>query len=192
MNERTLVVGFGPYLNVADNPSAHIAEALDLPHVVLEVSYTAAEKFVFQRDPSYFDCLLLLGAAPSRKFICPELFARNVYGGVADVEGNQRTGEIEAGQPLLLSSTMFTDEPMAAVLADDPHMRLSLDAGCYLCNFLYYEALTRFPGKQVGFVHLPLFDAIPMATQIQSIYGLMRTIETDSPTAESYPRRATA
>ncbi len=185
-----MVVGFGPYLNVADNPSARIAEALDWPHVVLDVSYSAAERFAFQRDTGYFDRLLLLGAAPSRKFLSPELFARNVYGGVADVDGERRTGEIEAGSPLLLTSTLFTDEPMAAALAADPHLRLSLDAGCYLCNFLYYEALKRFAGKQVGFVHLPPFEAIPMAAQIQSIYGLMRAIETESDPVEDRARRS--
>jgi len=160
-------------MNVADNPSAQLAEAMEWPHKVLDVSYSAVERFVFQREEPNFERLLLLGAAPGRKFLSPELFARNTYGGAADMDGERRNGEIEAGRPLLLTSTLFEDDLLAAALAEDKRMRLSLDAGSYLCNFIYYEALTHFPDKRVGFVHVPTFETISFEDQLNSLNALM-------------------
>jgi len=192
VNEQTLVAGFGPYLSVSTNPSALLAEAMEWPHVVLEVSYSAVERFVFQRDAPRFERLLLLGAAPGRKFLTPELFARNTYGGAADVTGVRRSGEIEDGKPLLLTATLFDDELLASALADDPKMRLSYDAGSYLCNFVYYAALSRFPDKRVGFVHVPSFDVIPFEDQLQSLNALMMAVESAAPPAEAAQRLAIA
>jgi len=192
VNEKTLVVGFGPYQNVSVNPSAQLAEALEWQHLVLDVSYSAVERFVFQRDAARFEHLLLLGAAPSRKFLTPELFARNTYGGVADVAGVRRSGEIENGKPLLLTTTLFDDQLLASALADDPKMRLSYDAGSYLCNFIYYEALSQFPDKKVGFVHVPSFDVIPFEDQLQSLNALMMAVESAAPAASEARHLASA
>src|SRR5690242_18891454 len=109
MSERTLVTGFGPFLDVVDNPSGMIARSTGRPNEVLEVSYDAVEDFIFHLDPATFDRLLLLGVAPSRTRLCAELFARNTYGRIADVQGTSRTGPIQSNQPLLLGSTLFGD-----------------------------------------------------------------------------------
>jgi pyroglutamyl-peptidase len=177
MSERTLVTGFGPFLDVVDNPSARLAEALDRPFQVLEVSYDAVEDFIFHVDPSSFDRLLMLGVASGRAHLSAELFARNTYGAVADVAGRSRSGAIQQGQPLLLGSSLFGDEALADILVSHQRMRMSLDAGCYLCNFAYFKALTAFPLKQVGFLHVPSFSAISFEEQLGALGDVLRAVE---------------
>lgn len=177
MSERTLVTGFGPFWDVDENPSAKLAEAVGRPSTVLEVSYDAVEDFIFHLDSDSFDRLLLLGVAPGRSHLCAELFARNTYGIRPDVRGTERVGQIQQGQPLLLGTTLFGEEALSEVLVNDPNMRLSLDAGSYLCNFTYFKALVAFPSKQVGFLHVPPFDQICFDDQLQSLGDLLEALE---------------
>jgi pyrrolidone-carboxylate peptidase len=177
MSERTLVTGFGPFLEVKENPSAMLAEALGRPYEVLEVSYDAVEDFIFHLDPTTFDRLLLLGVAPSRSHICAELFARNTYGTRPDFRGSLRSGPIQQGEPLLVGTTLFGEEPLSEVLVNNSQVRLSLDAGSYLCNFTYYKALMAFPSKQVGFLHVPPLCAIGLNEQIEVVSDLLHTVE---------------
>jgi pyroglutamyl-peptidase len=177
MQERTLVTGFGPFLNVEDNPSARLAAALNRPHRVLEVSYEAVDAFIGELDPNSFDRLLMMGVASERAHLCPELFARNVYGSTSDVSGSVRTGSIRPREPLLLNTTLFTESALASLLIANPQMRVSMDAGAYLCNFAYYQALTAFKDKRVGFLHVPHFDRIPFETQAQAIESLLKALE---------------
>lgn len=177
MRERTLVTGFGPFLDVADNPSAQLAESCGRPHRVLPVSYDEVEDFIFHLEPESFDRLLLIGVAPARSHICAELFARNTYGRVADIQGTTRSGLIQADQPLLLGSTLFGDDVLSDLLVHHPKVRMSLDAGSYLCNFCYFKALTAFPSKQVGFLHIPSFSTMPLDEQLQITDELLRSLE---------------
>lgn len=179
MSERTLVTGFGPFLDVVDNPSRHLAEATGRSCQVLEVSYDAVEDFIFHLDPSTFDRLLLIGVAPSRTHVCAELFARNVYGGVADVEGRGRSGSIQSDQPLLLGSTLFGDELLSDILVHHRSVRMSLNAGSYLCNFAYFKALAAFPAKQVGFLHVPPFEVIPFEDQLGVVEAFLNALESN-------------
>jgi pyroglutamyl-peptidase len=173
MPERTLVTGFGPFLDVTDNPSAQLAEKLGLPYHVLEVSYEAVEEFLANLDASSFDRLLMLGVAKGRAHLCAELFARNTYGSVLDTSGNARSGAIDESQPLLLESTLFGAESLAQVLSTHPNLRTSLDAGAYLCNFTYFKALARFPSKRVGFLHVPDFEKISFEEQLEVIRAVL-------------------
>jgi pyroglutamyl-peptidase len=179
MSERTLVTGFGPFLDVVDNPSRVLAEASGRRHQVLEVSYDAVEDFIFHLDPGTFDRLLLIGVAPSRAHLCAEMFARNTYGRTADVRGSSRTGQIQVDQPLLLGSTLYGDTLLSDMLIHHPQVRMSLDAGSYLCNFTYFKALAAFPSKQIGFLHVPPFEAIGFDEQIALIEELLSGLEAE-------------
>ena len=177
MLSRTLVTGFGPFWDVQENPSAKLAEALGRPYQILDVSYDAIEDFIFHLDSESFDRLLLLGVAPGRSHLCAELFARNTYGVRPDVRGNERTGPIQKDQPLLLGTTLFGEEALSEILVSDPHVRLSLDAGSYLCNFTYFKALVAFPSKQVGFLHVPSFEKIAFEEQLRSVGDVLEALE---------------
>jgi pyroglutamyl-peptidase len=177
MSERTLVTGFGPFMEVKENPSSKVAEELGRPYHVLEVTYDAVEDFIFHLDPDSFDRLLLIGVAPSRAHISAELFARNTYGGAPDMRGETRSGPIQQEQPLLLGTTLFGEDALSEILVHNSRMRLSLNAGTYLCNFAYYKALSTFPSKQIGFLHIPPFEAVGLDQQVEAAMALLEAVE---------------
>lgn len=172
MGERTLVTGFGSFPGVDDNPSAELARQSGEAHRILEVSYQAVEEFVRDLDPETFDRLLLIGVAASRDHLSLELFARNAYGRSLDVAGHARRGRILPDSPLLLPTTLFEAEGSAQILAGEPRIRFSLDAGGYLCNFIYYRCLAAFPDKRIGFLHIPMPERIGLDVQA----GLLRRV----------------
>lgn len=176
MSARTFVTGFGPFLNVIENPSATVAAALDRPHQVLEVSFDAADRFLGQIDPESFDNLLLIGVARGRTKMCPELFARNQIGHTKDVRGVDRFGPIEEGGPLLVEGGLWDAEQLLIALGD-PRVHVSLDAGSYLCNYTYYRAARAFPKRRVGFLHLPDVAAITLEEQILIAKRLLEMVE---------------
>lgn len=173
---RTLVTGFGSFGAVNDNPSGRLAQASGQPSIVLEVAFAVVDEFISSLDPASFDVLLMLGVAVSRDKITPELYARNYIGEGPDVRGETRFGDIEPGQPLLVESTLWNPHLLADLeWQDDLHT--SLDAGDYLCNYLSYRALRRFPEKRVGFLHVPPFERISEARQSQILADVLRAIE---------------
>lgn len=176
-SDRTLLTGFGPFLEVTDNPSARVAAALGRPHQILEVSFAAVDTFLIQVDPSSFDRLIMLGVARGRTEITPELFARNQIGHTKDVNGNDRFGPIEEGAPLLLEGTLWTPEIVANTFGHRD-LHVSMNAGNYLCNYAYYRALRTHGQKRVGFLHIPDATAIPLQEQIATIDFLVGLTET--------------
>jgi pyroglutamyl-peptidase len=162
----TLVTGFGPFAQIADNPSARLASAVAPDHVILEVSYRAADEFISKLQPGDFDRLLMLGVAAGRRQMAFELFARNQRAGV-DVRGEKGGGaEIDPGAPLLLASNLWSPELCGRLIARHGNsLYSSLDAGAYLCNYLAYLALRKFPDKAVGFLHVVMPDALSIKTQ---------------------------
>lgn len=170
------MTGFGPFLNVIENPSATVAAALGRPHQVLEVSFDAADRFVSEVDPASFDNLLLIGVARGRTQVCPELFARNQIGHTRDVRGVDRFGPIEEGAPLLIEGGLWDPNQLLAVFSD-PRIHVSLDAGSYLCNYLYFRAVRAFPAKRVGFLHLPDVAAMSLEEQILLVEQLVEMVE---------------
>lgn len=170
-SDRWIVTGFGPFLSHAENPSARLAETLGKPFRVLEVSYAAVDRFLSEINPDSFDTLVGLGLNARARKINLERFGRNQLGKVADVRGClPEKHQIVDGGPALLPATLWAGR--AKSLA--PQVRYSTSAGSYLCNYLLYEALRRFPEKRVGFIHVPLFSRLDEATQRSLILDLFR------------------
>jgi len=161
------VTGFGPFGTVQDNPSAKIAESLNQPHEVLEVSYRAVDTFLNRLDPESFDLWLMLGVAASRPKLSLELFGRNVRHG-ADVLGDAKDGSIDPSGPLLLFSTIWSPELVADVMFfGRQQVATSMDAGNYLCNYILYRGLSRFPNKHVGFLHVVVPERVEIQRQVE-------------------------
>lgn len=173
---RTFVTGFGPFGTVTDNPSGRLAEGCGRPFEVLEVAYDAADAFLARLDPEGFDTLLMLGVATARDRIMPELMARNWKGEVPDVRGKSLPGPIEEGEPLLLESTLWNAH-LVAGLSVSPGLFASMDAGNYLCNYLSYRAMRRFPERRVGFLHVPPFEKVPQEAQAATLAQILAAVE---------------
>ena len=96
-----------------------------------------------------------------------EMFARNERKG-DDVRGHENLGPIDDRGPLLLPSTLWTPELATDLLLFAPReVATSLDAGTFLCNYLYYRGLERFPGKRVGFLHVVMPGVVSLDRQVE-------------------------
>lgn len=176
MQNRTFVTGFGAFGAVKENPSSRLAAASERPFAVLEVAFAAVDEFLAALDPASFDRLLLLGVAAGRPTLTPEVFARNQIGKTPDVRGTARYGSIAPDGPLLLEGTLWTAEMLGGLVVSYG-LRASYDAGSYLCNYVYYQALRRFPERKVGFLHVPSEETYPLARQTQVLQTVLELIE---------------
>lgn len=174
MPRRTLVTGFREFGGFAVNPSALLAASCGRPFELLEVSYAAVDDFLDRLESTGqpFDQLVMLGLRGDGTAIDCEQVARNQVGGTPDVRGVVRgPGPIEPGAPEQLRTTLFGPPAIDALLSD------SDDAGCYLCNYVYYRALRRFPGRRVGFVHVPPPHILPLDVQRARVARLLDAVE---------------
>lgn len=178
MSDRTFITGFKAFGRVGQNPSETLALNSNRPHETLEVSYQAVDDFLAGLDGASFDRLLMLGVAAGRDHLSMELFARNVIGKTPDVRGFAPKGLIDPSAPLLLQSTLWTPERSAFIDVDVPRVRTSLDAGNYLCNYISFRALQRFPDKHVGFLHVPMPDKISLLEQQKDLAQILEFLET--------------
>ena len=184
MPPRILVTGFLPFGDHAVNPSALLAASCGRPFEVLEVSFAAVDEFLARvaSAPAPPDVLLMLGLRGGGTTIDLEMIARNHVGPSPDIRGETRApGPIDPGGPELLPTTLLHALP-------GPHrFSSSHDAGCYLCNYVYYEALRRLPAfVRVGFVHVPPFEALPLDAQQRELDHLLRLVEVQPDAASAY------
>ncbi len=171
-----LVTGFGSFGKVDQNPSAWLAEHSGERFDVLEVRYQAVDSFLADLDESGFDAWLMMGVHGYATGHRLEFTARNVIGATPDVLGCATPGVIDpAGVPQISSplwNPAWVDEERGFLASDD--------AGAFLCNYLFYQGLRRFPNKRIGFLHVPPFSIIPADQQLEMVRELLGKIALDS------------
>lgn len=167
-----LVTGFGPFLDVTDNPSGALARAVDgavlpgLSPAVLPGFEDTVVRVVgrelpvsYARGPSEAVRLawelgaiavIGTGVAVSRPRVSVERFGRRLCGTGADVDGVVLASLAPAAAPDVVPSTWDVDALCAALDAEP-----SDDAGGYVCNAWLYRVSGALPGVPVTFVHLP-------------------------------------
>lgn len=177
MTRRTLITAFTAFDRFGVNPSALVAERLGRPYVLLEVAYAAVDAFVGELDGTRFDRALLMGVAGNSSDFRLEIAARNRVDPIADVRGHvPGDSTIDPTAPAVLPGTLWTSE----LLADPPaHSVPSDDAGGYLCNYLYFRMLQRFPAKRIGFLHVPPLEKIGLEKQVEVVKAIVGAIESD-------------
>ena len=109
------------------------------------------------------DVVICLGQAEGRTQITPEKVAINLDDArLADNEGVLRNDVkiIEHG-PDAYFSTLPVKDMVEAMKAQGIPAAVSLSAGAFLCNHVFYVAQNKFAGSNVrsGFVHVPLMDS---------------------------------
>jgi pyroglutamyl-peptidase len=160
-----LVTGFGPFLDVKENPSWEAIRDLDgaviggrrIAVAQLEVTYTsAAEQLQAAIDRTRPERVLSLGVAPGSTLRLESTARNRDTAQAPDVKGEVRAGRtIREGGADTLPTRLPLAKIRAALTADGYEVSDSEDAGGYLCNHLFYELLTRRPTGIVGFVHVP-------------------------------------
>ncbi len=167
---RVLLAGFGPFPGAPLNPSAAVAGALarrrrpaltglDRSVHVFATTYAAVDRDLPRLFANKPDIVLIFGLAGRRRQICIETRARNALSVLfPDASGLRPLASvIEAGGP----ASRFGHAPFHRLLnaarASKTSVRLSRDAGRYLCNYVYWRALQRAADRRplVQFVHIP-------------------------------------
>jgi len=149
-----LITGFGPFLNIDDNPSSYLAENSGLPFRILPVTFAGVESFLAECQGMPPRRLLMLGVAAGRRKFTPELFGWNLNCDTADAAGVTQAGLIEPDGPFFRESTLWTKTQLIQLVLGGV-TGLSGSPGHYLCNYALYRALGTLPGTKVGFLHVP-------------------------------------
>ncbi|KGA15141.1 hypothetical protein GM50_18005 [freshwater metagenome] len=163
---KVLLTGFEPFGKASLNPSGEIVKQISGENIVtaiLPVAYEQSAKallaLIEQHKP---DVVISLGQAEGRTQITPERIAINLDDArLADNQGVMRNDvPILVGGPVAYESTLPIKEFVEAIKAIEVPAAVSLSAGAFLCNHIFYVAQNKFAGTQVrsGFVHVPLMD----------------------------------
>jgi pyroglutamyl-peptidase len=164
---KVLLTGFEPFGTATSNPSGEIVKQISGDNIVtaiLPVAYTQSGERLLQLIAEHNpDVVICLGQAEGRTQITPEKVAINLDDArLADNDGVLRNDVkiIESG-PDAYFSTLPINEIVEAIKARGVPATVSLSAGAFLCNHVFYVAQNKFAGTKVrsGFVHLPLMDS---------------------------------
>ena len=164
---KILLTGFEPFGTATSNPSGEIVKQISGDNIVtaiLPVAYAqSAEKLLALIAEHNPDVVISLGQAEGRTHISPERIAINLDDArLADNEGVIRNDvPIIAGGPVAYESTLPIKDIVKAINDAGVPAAVSLSAGAFLCNHVFYVAQNKFAGTHVrsGFVHVPLMDS---------------------------------
>lgn len=107
-----------------------------------------------------------------------ELVAHNRIGGTPDNDGEiAGPGPIDPSAPQHLGTTLWRHPQFYAEYSE---WTISLDAGGYLCNYVYFRALQWLPETQVGFLHVPTFEIVSEPFQQSLVSGILEYLEEDA------------
>ena len=163
---KILLTGFEPFGKASSNPSGEIVKQISGENIItaiLPVAYAqSAERLLALIAEHNPDVVICLGQAEGRKEITPERVAINLDDArLADNEGVMRNDvKILEDGPDAYFSTLPIKEIVEAIKAAGVPAAVSLSAGAFLCNHVFYVAQNKFAGTKVrsGFVHVPLMD----------------------------------
>ncbi|MGB7038409.1 MAG: pyroglutamyl-peptidase I [Xanthobacteraceae bacterium] len=166
---RVLITGFGPFPGAPFNPSALLVKALaqrrrpaladiELTTHVFATSYAAVDRDLPKLMAQQPDVVLLFGLAGRRRHLCIEMRARNAVTLLfPDADRNKpQHSVIAANAPSSRRGRAPFMRMFGGARSRFPS-RLSRDAGRYLCNYVYWEALQSAQNSRllVQFVHIP-------------------------------------
>ena len=173
-----LVTGFDPFGGAVVNPSweavqrlpdtiaGHAVHRLQLPTVFGR----CGELLLAKAEEVQPALVILCGVAQGREAVTPELVAVNYrMAAIADNAGQTYSGDkIDESCPAAFMTDAPVQDIIAAIRKAEIPARLSLSAGAYVCNDLYFAALKH--GLPALFIHVPgseVVDATHAALAIQ-------------------------
>jgi pyroglutamyl-peptidase len=164
---KILLTGFEPFGKATLNPSGEIVKQISGENIVtaiLPVAYAQSAERLLQLIAEHNpDVVVCLGQAEGRTQITPERIAINLDDArLADNQGVMRNDlSIVLDGPVAYESTLPIKEIVKAINDAGVPAAVSLSAGAFLCNHVFYVAQDHFKGTKVrsGFVHVPLMDS---------------------------------
>jgi pyroglutamyl-peptidase len=173
-----LLTGFGPFPGAPYNPTGPLVARLArlrrpalagvtiVPHV-FTTSYAAVDRelpaLIARHKP---DALLMFGLAGRAKWVRIETRARNALAMLPDAtSASLRRQTIVTGGPAALVLPVPARHLLAAARGARVPVKLSRDAGRYLCNYLCWTAadvVARAQGPRLAaFIHVPPIARTP-------------------------------
>jgi len=191
---KILLTGFEPFGNSSLNPSGEIVKAIEadsiigaiLP-VVFGQSAQMLKDLINLHKP---DAMLCLGQAEGRHAMTPERVAINLDDArIPDNAGNMPSEQsIIDGGPAAYFSTLPVKEMVNAMKEANVPAAISLSAGSFVCNHLFYSMQHHLVGSGVrsGFMHVPLMDqqrvefsglpSMPLAQMSAGVLACLKTL----------------
>lgn len=172
--KQTLITGFGAFEKVKANPcekvlahfSGQVVAGQLITTCLMPVSYSQAPLYLEMalraggKHGAPFDFVLMLGVASKASGWEAERFARNFNGARLDIEGVSPPPSVVQEAPETLEATFPAEDIRLALEAVGLPVVISVSAGDYLCNHIFYRALweLRCSGSQIptGFLHIPV------------------------------------
>ncbi len=171
IGKKVLISGFEPFGGSDLNSSQLVVEAiskesisgLELSAVILPVEFDRAARVLLSKVNDFNpEIIISFGQAEGRKAITPEKIAINLDSArIPDNAGELRVNKVivEAGADGYFS-TLPIEKMVAAVKECGLESEISLSAGAFLCNHIFYHLQHQLLEREVksGFVHLPLVN----------------------------------
>jgi pyroglutamyl-peptidase len=171
IGKKVLISGFEPFGGSDLNSSQLVLEAiskeslsgLELSAVILPVEFGKTARVLLSKVNDFNpDIIISFGQAEGRKAITPEKIAINLDSArIPDNAGELRVNKVivEAGADGYFS-TLPIEKMVAAVKECGLESEISLSAGAFLCNHIFYHLQHQLLEREVksGFVHLPLVN----------------------------------
>ena len=171
MSTRVLITGFEPFGESRLNPSALLVERLvkegipgvELHSIILPVEFDRSTQMLLKKIKECRpDFVISFGQAEGRNGITPEKVAINFDDArIPDNSGVQRKNKkIDENGPDAYFSTLPVEKMVEAIKSEGIVSTLSLSAGAFVCNHLFYEVQRALQGSTIksGFIHLPLIS----------------------------------
>ncbi len=178
-----LVTGFDPFGGAQVNPSWEAVSLLpsiiaghEVHRVQLPTVFGRCGEMLMQAAQELQPALVILcGVAQGREAITPELVAVNYrMARIPDNAGQSYVGvKIDESCPAAFMTETPVQEIIAAIQAAGIPARLSLSAGAYVCNDLYFAALKN--GLPALFIHVPGIETVDTAHVAQAIQIAIET-----------------
>lgn len=177
-----LLTGFGPYDNYKENISSSIVQNFEIVDLdinikkeILPVSWKFSIRFYqdilnkLSRKPKI---VILLGTHSNKHYHLENLGWNFTFG--KDIDNLIKIGFIRYNLHLWLRTILNVRE-LYSLLKERIDIRLSNFAGTYLCNYIYYWALSLSNKKYpVIFIHIPNDENLNRGIEIISL--IIRTI----------------
>ena len=167
---KVLITGFEPFGKSPINPSQILVEGapesfpsgIELVKAILPVENIAAPQvFIDALERNQPDAVICFGLAEGRPSISLERIAVNLMDyRIPDNDGQTVQDQpVEPDGPDAFFSTLPLKDMVDALKSNDIPAELSLTAGAYLCNQVFYTLMHHLASHELvipaGFIHLP-------------------------------------
>ncbi len=182
-----LITGFAPFDGADMNPSWEAVQLVpssvgghEVHKLLLPVVYGEAARLVQEEIRRVRPCVVICcGLAGGRTALTPELVAINYrHARIADNAGKLYSGEkINPDGPDAYMTRLPVHRMIAAMQEAELPAHLSLSAGAYVCNDVYYALLAGEAdlGYRGLFLHVPGAEVVSPADAARGIELCLRT-----------------